>query len=114
MIAREVGENRDFKWNSKNALLLKSVGRHFQYRFRASDVHCLGENLVQFESFRRRMRSGKHFLPDAILDGADERDLATCSQQHPAEDERRRGLAVCTGDASDSQLLGGMAVKVGA
>jgi hypothetical protein len=114
MITRQVCENRDFKWNSINALLLESVGRHFQHRFRTSDIHCLRENLVQFEGFRRRMRSRKHFLPDAILDGADQSDLATCSQQHPAEDERRRGLAVRASDASDRQLLRGMAVEVGA
>ena len=114
MIARQVGEHRHFERNPENPLLLQSVRRNFQHRLGASDVHRLGEDLVQFESFGRGVGSGKGLVSDAVLDRADQRDLAPRGPQHPAQDERRRGLAVGAGDSGDRQLLGRMAVEVGA
>ena len=114
VVAGQVGEDGDVKWNPVNPLLFQRVRGNFHDSLGRALPQGLVQNAIQFQRFRSRVRRGQGFSGNVIFDGPHQRALAARGGKNGFEQKRCRTFPVRAGDAGNGQPLGRLLIEVGA
>ena len=108
MVAGQVGENTAGKGDTLDAALHARVGTHFHEGILAPGLHHLVQQAVESQMVGRGLFGRLLDGVDDVLDSGQQARFVAHEPRHLIEQRGSRGLAVSSGDAHQSQRLGGV------
>ena len=112
MIPRQVRENRHREMAARKPLHGQRVRTRFEHHMRAARVANLGENLLQVERLRRRIRRRQRAFRRAISRRADQAIRVSRHAQNRIHQKRGRRLPIRSRHAHQLQRIRGMPIEI--
>ena len=112
MVAREVGEDGNIKWNAIRALLRKRMRRNFHHSFGRGVFYGVSKQTIQFQRLRRGVWRRENLPCNVIFDCANESGSAPGPIQNGFQQERGGALAIGAGYPCDRQLFCRVSVEI--